>query len=92
MRLIRLFWLPERPVPPEGTPERAEYEALQNAAFGVPENRWIGRWCTRILIFFLCAGIVIDFDHFLDPPGLEYRLGAAAIFIAIAWRWLRRRR
>jgi hypothetical protein len=31
-RIIRVFWLPTQPVPPEGTPERLAYDALQKAA------------------------------------------------------------
>jgi hypothetical protein len=32
VRFIRLFWLSKQPIPPEGTPERAAYDALQESA------------------------------------------------------------
>jgi hypothetical protein len=91
MRLIRLFWLPKQPVPPAGTPERAQHEALQIAVFGWPENRSLVTWGVRFAIFALWIEIIVGSYFSPNPDGLEMwlvRLGTTAVFIALAWRWL----
>jgi hypothetical protein len=86
MRVVRLFWLPRRPVPPEGTPERTEYDALQRGV------RWdLGdgiRWnllVSLVALFFIVVGSYVS----EDPHSwgmLLLRVGAIVIIVGIVWR------
>ena len=92
VRFIRLFWLPKQPVPPKGTRQRAEYDALQIAAFGWPENRPMVRFVFRSQMCVLWVLIVISSYASPHPQGLLMwlvRLGATAVFFGMVWRWLR---
>jgi hypothetical protein len=91
MRIVRVFWLPKRPVPPEGTPERVEYDAMQGATRWYPDSELWG------VPFILLLWFLIVIASYLssDPHSwgmLLLRVGATVILVGIAWREIIRQR
>jgi hypothetical protein len=95
VRFVRLFWLPTQSVPPEGTRERVEYDALQRSVLGWWYDDWVGSRRVSLFLFFLVWIVIVLSSYLsLDPYGTKMwfvRLGATAAFVGIAWRWLERR-